>query len=454
MRKNIAAYLALFSLIFVGASCSSSDDETATTGGTPYAYAYAFSIGNIKSPFHDFTVEGKDTIVEKIVSGDEFKFVIDQKAKEIYNVDSLKYGTRVDKVVSYLSCSGVPFRYDAALGSYAYFSSTDSVDFTSPVNVCITSSDGTYNNYYTIKLNVHKVDPDLMVWDLFTGAALDNMSPVKIFEKGGEIYVFGTDDAGNAVVAVAADAEASAWNRITLSAPAQCDLSSLQLFGDKFYMLASGDVYESGDAQAWVSASAGNSFVSLFAVSDGGTKMWAATADNIFYTTDGVTFLQSEPLSGDFPVYGCSSVNSTLSTNAAITRTILMGFTDKEKSGEVQVWSRLSNSGEWYKYEFGDNKYTCPPFKGLVVVGYDKAMYAFGGAAVIGDEEVLPFNKFYISHDNGVVWKPCTDYAVSLPAELKGRDVPFAATVSQDNYMWIAVPGAAWRGRINRLGFK
>ena len=83
MRKNIATYLALFSLIFVGASCSSSDDETATTGGTPYAYAYAFSIGNIKSPFHDFTVEGKDTIyIDQIRASKVYARVPKQKGRE------------------------------------------------------------------------------------------------------------------------------------------------------------------------------------------------------------------------------------------------------------------------------------------------------------------------------------------------------------------------------------
>lgn len=454
MRKNIATYLALFVLLLAGVSCSSSDDETTVTTGSSYAYAYAFGIGNIKSPFHDFTVEGKDTIVERVVSGDEFKFIVDQKAKEIYNIDSLTYGTRVNRVVSQISCYGTPFRFDEALGSYVYFNTTDSVDFTSPVNVCIKSTDGTYESFYTIKLNVHKVNPDLMVWEQFFDAALNEVSPVKMFEHEGNVYMFGTDAAGNAAVAVTPAAGTPAWSVSGMSAPAAYDLSSLQLFNGKFYMLASGNVYVSEDALGWSLASDGNSFVSLFAISDNGTKMWAAGSNNLFYTTDGENFVQAEPLASDFPIYGCSFVNSSLSTNAGIGRTMLVGFADKEQAGEVQVWSRLSTNDEWYKYEFGNNKYNCPPLKGLAVLGYDNAMYALGGAAVVGEEIISPFEKFYISRDNGVVWKPCTDYAVSLPAGLKGSEEAFAATVSQGGYMWIATSANVWRGRINRLGFK
>ncbi len=453
MRKNIATYLALFALLLAGVSCSSSDDTTEVTGNS-YAYAYAFSIGNIKSPFHDFTVEGKDTIVEKVVSGDEFKFVVDQKAKEIYNIDSLTYGTRVNKVVSTLSCYGTPYRYDEALGSYVYFNTTDSVDFTSPVNVCIKSTDGTYDNFYTIKLNVHRVNPDLMVWEQYADNVLNDIRPVKMFEHEGNMYLFGTDVADNAVVAVTPADGVPVWSAFAASVPQGSDLSSLQLFNGKFYLLASGDVYVSEDAIVWSLASGGNSLVSLFAVSDNGTKMWGASSSNLFYTTDGENFVQAESLSSDFPLYGCSFVSSSLSTNASICRTMLVGFADKEQAGDVQVWSRLSNNDEWYKYEFGNNKYNCPPLKGLAVLGYDDAMYALGGAATVDGEEIASFERFYISRDNGVVWKPCTDYAVSLPATLKGSDAAFATAVSQDEYMWIVTSASLWKGRINRLAFK
>ena len=454
MRKSTVIYLALFALILCGVSCSNDDDNSATSSNSPYAYVKSFSIGNIKSPFHDFTVDGRDTIVEKVVSGDEFVFVVDNKTREVYNADSLTYGTKVNKVVATLSCVGVPYRYDANLGSYVYFSSTDSIDFTSPVNVRIMSTDDTYEVDYTVKVNVHSVDPDLMVWSRFPNAALADIVPVKMFEKGGEIYLFCTDAAGAPLVGVTSSAGTPEWNFTAISAPESFDLASLQLFGEKFYMLASGDVYVSNDAVVWSVASEGNGFVSLFAISGNGEKMWASTAGELYSTADEVAFESVSTIPTGFPIYGCSYTNSSLSTNASINRTMLVGYADAEKQGAVKVWSMLSNSGEWYEYEFGDDKNICPSFERLVVLGYDGAMFAIGGSAVVGEKNLLPFEKFYISRDNGVVWKACTDYALSLPVELKGCDVPFAAMVSQDDYMWIVTPENAWRGKINRLGFK
>lgn len=453
MRKNIAIYLALFSVLLAGVSCGNNNDDIYTVSGTPYAFISSFRIGNIKCPYHAFTADGRDTIVERVVTGEAFEFVVDQKAKEVYNVDSLVYGTKVDKVVSNVSCTGIPYRYDLSSDAYVYYSSTDSVDFTSPVSVRITSSDGTYDNYYTIKLNVHRVDPDLMVWESFAAPALEGVVPVKIIEHDGKMYLFGTDAGGAPVVAVSSVTGEPEWVVTSLSLSAACDLSSVQLFNEKFYMLVAGDVYTSGDAVSWALSSAGNAFVSLFAVSDNGGRLWAASETDIFSSADGTAFLQAQPLPEGFPLYGVCSISSTLSTNESISRTMLIGFSSADKAGAAQVWCRLSNDNEWYAYELTDNKYPCPAFAGLTVVGYDDALYAMGGTALIDGVQVKAFDKFYVSRDNGVVWKPCTDYATAMPAGLKGNEEPFAATVSQDDYMWIVTSAAVWRGRINRLGF-
>ena len=454
MRKNIATYLALFSLLFVAASCKDDNQIIGDVSGTHYAYVTAFNIDNIKCPFHDVTAMGEDTIVEKIVSGDEFEFVINHAAKEIYNIDSLTFGTKVNKVVSYISCVGVPYRYVAAEDSYVYYNSSDSVDFTSPVNVCIASTDGTYESYYTIKLNVHQVDPNLMVWEKFVDATLEGVTPAKLLEKGDKLYLFGTSSAGDIVVAESSLQGSPVWGVVAASLPAGSDLSSILLFGDKFYVLAQGDVYASADALSWEVVSSGAGFVSLFSVSDNGSKLWAADASNIYSSVDGESFQQVQSLPEGFPLYGNNFINSTLTTNANIHRTILIGYATAEKTGDVKVWCRLSNGSGWFEYSLGNNEYTCPSFGGLAVLGYDDAMFAFGGATKFGGVQLNSFDKFYISRDNGVVWKECNDYGVSLPAELKGADEAFAAAVSQNEYMWIVTPTAVWKGRINRLGFK
>lgn len=448
MKKNIATYLAVLSFLFVGVSCSDDNDVQVTT--TPYAYITSFAIDNILSPFHDFTVEGKDTIVEKLVSGDEFVFVVDQKSHEIYNIDSLTYGTKVDKVVTTLSYTGVPYFFDKEVGDYVYYYSVDSIDFNEPLKVRITSSDATYNNYYTIKINVHQVDPELLVWENFAVDAA--LSPVRVVEKDGSLYLFGTDASGLPSVAVALSNDASAWAVSAVEVPS-ADLSSVQLFGGSFYMLAGGDLYVSPDALVWSLASSGNNLVALPAVSVAEGKMWAANSENILYTTDGVSFTVAEPLPANFPLYGCQSASYPLSTNKNILRTMLVGYADAEKSGDVCVWSKLSTDDEWCAYEPSNEEYKCPSLAGLQVLHYDDVLMAFGGAGVVNDKEVAPFASFYVSKDNGIAWRACKDYNLRLPAELLGCEQPFASTIATGNYIWVITPDAAWRGRVNRLGF-
>lgn len=452
MKKNIAIYTSLFLMVLVGASCNN-DEETYTSNASPYAYAESFAIDNIAYPFHELNVDGEDVIVEKVVSGSEFKFVVDQKTKEIYNLDSLAYKTRVNKVVATLSCVGAPYRYDEAVGDYVYFYSTDSVDYTNPVKLLIKSTDATFDNYYTIKINVHKVDPELLVWEQFDDAALENVSPAKMVEKDGFAYIFGADASQAPVVAVSSLEGAPSWSVAPSLAPS-ADFSTLQVFGGKFYILASGELYASVDAISWEKVSAGEGFVSLFAVTENGSKMWAATAGEILYTSDGENFISTGAVPEGFPLYNTSCMTSSLTTNASISRAMLVGYASADAQDKVKVWSCLSNNGEWYEYELGANDNVCPAFEDLQVLGYDNAMFAFGGKATVGERVLVPFEKMYVSRDNGIVWKPCNDYTLRLPKALKGYDAAVATMVSQGEYMWIATPSTVWRGRINRLGFK
>lgn len=450
MKKISAIYLALLASLLVAVSCASSDDDI-TTITSPYAYIFSFAIGNIESPFHYVTADGDDTIVYKIVDGEEFNFVIDQKAREIYNPDSLTYETKVDKVCGFVSCKGVPYRYDAEAGSYVYFSSSDSVDFTNPVSVKVISSDASYTNYYTIKLNVHAVDPDLLQWEAFEPGEVADITPARLLERDGVLYLFGTQGTDVPVVAISQASGEPSWE-VSPIPVAGADISSPMLFGGKFYMIAGGDVYVSPDAAEWSQLSQGVAFNALLAVSRNGQELWAAGGGNILCSTDGVAFEVVQPLPAGFPLYGCSYACSPLATNKNIYRTTLIGFSTPEKDGDVVVWSKLSTESEWLSLGV-EGEYKCPALNGLQVVDYDGALYAFGGAGVRGDKEIKPFSSFFVSKDRGIAWKQYDAYNMQLPKQLQGVEASFAATVAGDSRLWIVTPGGLWKGVINHLTF-
>lgn len=449
MKKNFAIYLVLFSSLFAGVSCSDDDDKAAQ--GTPYASILSYNIGNLNVPFYDYDVEGNVVAVEKLVAGEEFEFVIDNKAREVYNIDSLTYGTRVNKVTATLTCEGKAYRFDPYSGSYVSFLDTDSVDYTNPVDVYVESTDGSYRNHYTIKLNVHQVNPDLFSWKEYLATEIASISPKRLLEKDGNLYLFGNNATGDCIVAVSPMAEELSWT-ISTMALSGADLSSMQLFNDAFYVVVGGDLYSSFDALSWTAVSQGINLKTLLAANDGG-MLWAATADEILSSEDGVTFAVCEPLPEDFPLYGCNAVTYPLRTNKNISRTVLVGYSDVAKTGNVYVWSKLSTEEKWSLYDNESDNYRCPSIKDLVVFRYNDALYAFGGAGAVADETIEPFSAFYISEDNGLSWEKNAGYNEKFPDELKGKDTEFVAMVSSDNYIWVVTPTGVWKGILNRLNF-
>ena len=90
------------------------------------------------------------------------KLTINNTDSLIYNVDSLAYGTRVDSV--YATITG------SSLGSIVINDSiiyTDSLvfNFNEPVMVRSYAADMLHYINYTVKVNVHQVNPDLFVWE-------------------------------------------------------------------------------------------------------------------------------------------------------------------------------------------------------------------------------------------------------------------------------------------------
>lgn len=454
MKRNLATYFALFSLVFVAISCGSSDEEEYEL--SPYAMLKSFSLGNIRSEYPSFTSTGEDTLVLKTVEMTAFPFTINQVTGDVYNNDSLPFATNISKVVTQFSVNGVASIYVDSLDSYEHFLSTDSLDFTSPRKVRIYSEDAEFYKDYTIKINVHQVDPELMVWNKYP--AVEGLVPVRAVEANGAMFLFGKDSNGVATVASTALEGDPAWENAPVSGlPADADLSTIQLFNGALYAVAGGNVYTSADGIVWTLSASDTGAVAIVGASEEDGKLWIAGSQGLLWSEDGAAFAVSEALPEDFPLYGVSLASYPLNHNKNIIRYMLVGYTTESKDGEPAVWSKLSTEAKWTNYKNEENKYECPALEGLSVVRYDDYLYAVGGAGTVNGQEVAPFSSFYISKDNGITWKISTGFYQRLPEELVGDDAPFAVAVDSNNFIWIinsGTEGGAWKGIINRLGFE
>lgn len=454
MKSKLAIYLSVLAMVFAFSSCANDGGDEAFS---PYAYIKSFSIGDVKSSYPAFTATGKDTVIVKTISGSSYPFVINQASGEIYNSDSLPYATNLSKLVIGMTLEGVAMIYVEESGAYESFSLEDSLDFTTPRDFRVTSLDGSYSKFYTISVNAHQVEPDLLTWKNVSAGV--SPSPEKAMEFGDRIYVFGRLSTGDPVVVSTKYGENVVWSmsKTLGSLPSTVDFSTMHLFNGTLYVLADGDLYTSADAENWTVALQGYGLLAIIGASEAEDCLWFASADNIYRREGAGELSVFSALPDDFPLYGVSTMSYALSHNKSIMRYVLVGYTTKEKDGSPKVWSMLSTEDAWEKYDNTGNQYSCPALERLAVLRYDDELYAFGGKGTAEGKEVEAFSSFYVSRDNGITWKAQTDFYQTLPKKLKGLNIPFTAFIDSDNYMWIITSDdnvGVYRGIINRLGFK
>ena len=452
MKKSLAICLSMLALVLT--SCFDDVDDTELS---PYAVLKSFGIDNITSKYPVFASDGADSIQTKTINGSSYLFSINQVTGEVYNTDSLPFATKVDKVVVKMQLSGYAQIYVDSTGTFEYFLSTDSLDFTTPRKFRITSGDSEYHKDYTVSVNVHQVDPDRMVWSVSEPS--DSAStPLRALEFKEKMCLFAEKEGQLMLVSSPLSGE-PLWSEAVKvdGLPDNACVATAQQFGGALYLAAADGVYTSDDAKNWSRCYAVDGALAIVGASDD-DKMWVATADSLLSTADGISYVNEGALPDGFPLYGVSIASYKLNHNSGIVRYMLVGYADEAMEGKASVWSKLSTEKNvWTKYENENNAFSCPSLKGLTVMRYDNSLYAIGGAGVAQSESVGAFSSFYISCDNGITWKAPEDYYRRLPARLKGVEAPFVATVDSGNVMWIVCAGdkpVVCKGIINRLGFK
>ena len=450
MKRNLATYLVIcLSLVFF-TSCLGDEDEALRS---PFAMIKTFSIGNIKSSYPSFTSEGKDTTIVKTVDFASVGFTIDQVNGLVYNNDSLPYCTDLSKVVTTMTVDGAAGIYVDSTETYDYYASTDSTDFTTPRKFRIYSEGGTYHKDYLISVNAHQVDPDLMVWE--KSAAVAGLVPYCAVELQGKMNLFGKVGA-KAVVASSVIGEPVSWACSDMTGlPDNANLSNVHAYNKALYVVADSAVFTSVDAVNWSLSATIPGVVAIIGSSS--NELLVATETEWLCSRDGATFETKGTLPENFPLYGLSIASYPMAHNSDIVRYMLFGYSTSAKAGEPCVWSRLSTEGQWVNYNNAENQYPCPALKGLSIVRYDNFFYALGGSGTAEGVRVKAFESFYVSRDNGIIWKSLENYYQQIPSELMGNNNAFVVAVDSRNYMWIVNSGngaATYRGIINRLGFK
>ena len=451
MKRKFFAFIALITATLSLSSCLSSDETTVEY--THDTAITAFSLGSLDR--YTKTKAGKDTLLKANVTGSDYKFYIDQAQRLIYNVDSLPCGVRDTAILATISSkNNSPIllmdinKTDSIAG---YYSSSDSINFSTPRLIRVYSSDYSAYAEYKVTVNVHKELPYEFKWHELAqnNSQLAAFSDLKAVACGDDIYVFGKTAEGIKVLKSAIN-DGSAWSSIRMNVSLSSDAyqSAVALDG-KLYISDGGKVYASADAETWNLVSKNADIKQLIGASS--KYLYAYTAAGISVSKDKGASWKAEKLDTDadsLPTQNISmNVDSVLSAKN-VENVMLMGTRDKASKDTIATtWLRTvdydanAEAGQWNYLEIEKNQSGKMPWLDQVITcAADTGFVALGSNG-----------KWYKSQDAGLTWTQ--DKKVALPGEFDTAAARFAFCRDKQHYYWIIRNGYVWRGRFNIDGW-
>ena len=405
------------------------------------------------------------------VSGlDEVKFTIDQVNGRIMNLDSMPYGTEIEKVICTIKRGSYVGRievFQEATGDTLDWNEKDSLDFSQPVRFVTSSVDRSVSKEYLAYVNIHQVVPDSLPWRLYTqemiGQTMAEQRVIPYTEGETTYYYMYMRPSAQAAYQLYRSLDAKEWSEISLSGLPEngVNLAQLTWFEDKMYVSAAdSSLYESQNGMEWTQVAGTPEVVSLLGSMQTNVNQPARLSAVVRY--EGVLHFSAMMEDGewqigaevpvDFPVEGFASLPISLMYSE---RVLIVG--GKAANGTLQnaSWATM-DALTWAKMTDSQSHYFSAR-TGSMMAYYDDKYYLIGG---IGENET-PLKDIYTSTDYGVTWK-LQDEKIVLPSEYQARGYA-SMLVDADNFLLI-IGGKTdeagdfldevWKGRINRLGFE
>lgn len=451
MKRKFFAFIALITATLSLSSCLSSDDDL-NVEYTHDTAITAFSLGTLDQ--WGKTKDGtKDSLYKAVVAGANYKFYIDQATLQIYNADSLPCGVRDSAILATISSKNsspiLLMDINKTDSVAAYYSSSDSINFSKPRFIRVYSSDYSAYAQYKVTVNVHKELPYEFKWHELAqnNSQLAAFSDLKAVACGDYIYVFGKTAEGIKVLKSAIN-DGNDWSSIMMNVSLSSDAyQSAVALDDKLYIADGGKVYASADAATWKVVSENPDITQLIGASS--KYLYAYTAAGISVSKNQGASWEQEKLDTD----AASLPTQNISMNVAgvlsaknVENVMLMGTRNKALNDTITTWLRTvdydenAEAGQWNYLEIEKNQSgKMPCLDQVITCAADTGFVALGSNG-----------KWYKSQNAGLTWTQ--DKKVALPGEF-GTAGRFAFCRDKQHYYWIIRNGYVWRGRFNIDGW-
>lgn len=463
-------FLPLIAVFFAATSIMTSclDNDVDQITYTSETSITGFSLGTLHIDRVGKDKDGKDSAYVDTLNCSDYPFTIDQINRTITNKDSLPVGTHIDKVITSIT-------YDAGMLAYkpkgsnhdTIWTSTDSIDFTDPVEFKVYAYSGVEGKPYTITINVHKQEPDTISWKKFDNNPFSagSLSEQKAVYANGKVYVFGKNGNGTHIeYSDVANDNPSSWVPVTDNIPSNINTYSATVCAGYIYFLAGTNkqLYKLDANSNEITSVGTETFEMLIGGNDIKSELYAVKGGKSGIYKENTWTEDADPFTL-FPTgKPFFSNTTTASYNSNITSTVALCYNQGTTANDTTalVFNRMSSENKW---EERIQNLPLPNLENVTMIYYDGKLYAFGGESK--KPEVKPFSQFYCSTDNGLCWRPVTE-CMAFPSEFSelytahNKNYSCAVTpklesgTSRGNFIWIVwEDGSISRGRINRLGF-
>ncbi|MEI6753574.1 MAG: DUF6242 domain-containing protein [Paludibacter sp.] len=438
MQFNFFRLFSVFSVLLILSSCL---DTTTTT--TP--------AGSNDASFVSMTLAGNDSAKTAV-------FALDASGTTIENIDSLPFRTRIDslyptfafkstaKAVLHFPKNRTIYKYKFSKGSDSiYITGKDTVDFRqalwtnkdSALWVNNYASDGIHNHPYKIKINVHKVHPELYVWANLTDKVNSvNAKYQKAIFLNNKIYYYMNDGLA-AYLFTSSDGKTWIQENSLNGLPVNTPLNDMVQFNGKLFVSHDGfNVFSSSNGlNDWTKSTFTDfSFNSLLCVWN--NKLWAvvqSVADATYHfatTSNGVVWTMIGKIPDNFPVTDFSAI--TISTVTGKSKVLVLGGYSPTNTNTPlkNCWS--SEDGVYWVDFSTENHSLDSLAEGSSVISYDNKLLLFGSVKK-GSQLVRGYYRE--SKDEGLSWQiPDTVYnQIAKGNEFKSQKT-YKDTVSYSNY--------------------
>lgn len=331
----------------------------------------------------------------------------------IVNLDSLPVNTAIDSVIPtfsfYSSYVAVVYRKDGtgSIVDSVALSGKDTLNFNNVVKIRNTATDQKTIKQYRIKVNVHKVEPNLYQWRKAVSELYTHTGNVqKALMLNNTIYFYNST---GLTTSLYTSTNGSDWSsRILVNdLPDNALLQNMVVFKNQIFLIHNDSlIYSTSNGTNWTKKSFQSSdywFKNL--LYDFSGKLWALVQTKSdskyhFATSDTGSSWEiqlSTTVNDNFPVGGFAAVSFASRTKQP--KVLVAGGYNKNGIMLNNVWSSLDGL---YWIDFSKENTTFGYRTGASLIYYEDKLLMFGGVNEAGKMQSLLFMQ---SVDEGLSWK-------------------------------------------------